>query len=123
MTARERLLKRRSHEVVAFEHGGIRYIAGLDRFNDGNLAEIFLNAASSTAADVNVRDAAVAVALLPQHGCSVEIRCRALTRHRRLGLSPARAGPRYHREGGVEGALSELRPVPRAVSQDEGHND
>jgi hypothetical protein len=44
MIARKRLPNRPGHEVVAFEHGGIRYIVGLDGFNDGNLAEVFLNA-------------------------------------------------------------------------------
>jgi hypothetical protein len=45
MTARQHLPNRRGHEVVAFEHGGIRYVAGIGRFGDGRLAEVFLNGA------------------------------------------------------------------------------
>ena len=41
---RERLLNRRLHEVVQFEHGGFPYVAGIGRFDDGRLAEVFLNA-------------------------------------------------------------------------------
>jgi hypothetical protein len=40
---RERLPNRRGHELLSFEHGGIHYIAGVGRFENGDLAEIFLN--------------------------------------------------------------------------------
>jgi ribonucleoside-diphosphate reductase alpha chain len=61
---------------------GIRYVAGVGRFDDGRLAEIFLNAAKhGTAVDVHARDAAVAASLLLQHGCPVETLSRALTRN------------------------------------------
>jgi len=82
MTARQRLPNRRGHELVDFEHGGIRYTAGIGRFEDGRLAEIFLNTAKhGTAVDTNARDAAVAVSLLLQHGCPIETLRRALTRN------------------------------------------
>jgi hypothetical protein len=73
---------RREHELIDFEHVGILYTAGIGRFEDGALGEIFLNAAKhGTAVDVNARDAAVAVSLLLQHGCQVDtLRC-ALTRN------------------------------------------
>jgi hypothetical protein len=60
---------RRGHKL----HGGIRYTAGVDRFEDGRLAaEIFLNAAKhGPAVDVNVCDAAAAASLLLPHGCRV----------------------------------------------------
>ena len=59
---RQCLPNRREHELLTFEHEGIRYTAGVGRFADGGLAEIFLNAAKrGTALDVNARDAAVAV--------------------------------------------------------------
>ena len=77
---RRRLPNRREHELIDFEHGGIRYTAGIDRFNDGALAEIFLNTGKhGTAVDTNARDAAVAASLLLQHGCSVDTLRRALT--------------------------------------------
>ena len=82
MSARERLPNRRGHELVDFEHCGIRYTAGIGRFCDGRLAEIFLNTAKhGTAVDTNSRDAAVAASLLLQHGCPIETLRRALTRN------------------------------------------
>ena len=79
---RQRLLNRRGHELLTFEHGGIRYTAGIGRFADGTLAEIFLNTAKQgTAVDVNARDAAMAASLLLQHGCPVDTLRQALTRN------------------------------------------
>ena len=81
MTTRQRLSNRREHELIDFEHGGIRYTAGVGRFEDGTLAEIFLNTAKhGTALDVIARDAAAA-SLLLQHGCSVDTLRQALTRN------------------------------------------
>lgn len=77
---RRRLPNRRSHELFDFEHCGIRYTAGIGRFEDGRLAEIFLNTAKlGTAIDINARDAAVAASLLFQQGCPVETLRHALT--------------------------------------------
>ena len=82
MGSRRRLSNRREHELIDFEHGGIRYTAGVVRFEDGTLAEIFLNTAKQgTAVDVNARDAAVAASLLLQHGCPVDTLRQALTRN------------------------------------------
>jgi hypothetical protein len=55
---RRRLPNRRGHELLSFEHGGIYYTAGFGRFENGDLAEIFLTTAKhGTAVDVNARDA------------------------------------------------------------------
>jgi hypothetical protein len=82
MTTRQRLPDRRGHELLDFEHGGIRYRAGVGRFEDGRLAEIFMNAAKpGTAVDTFARDAAIAVSLSLQHGCSMDTLRRALTRN------------------------------------------
>ena len=82
MTERQRLPNRRSHELLDFEHGDISYTAGVGRFEDGRLAEIFLNTAKhGTSVDTNARDAAVAASLLLQHGCPIETLRRALTRN------------------------------------------
>jgi ribonucleoside-diphosphate reductase alpha chain len=79
---RQRLPNRRHHEILTFEHEGIRYTAGLGCFADGGLAEIFLNTANhGTAVNVNARDAAVAASLLLQHGRPVDTLRRALTRN------------------------------------------
>jgi hypothetical protein len=77
---RERFPNRRGHELLNFEHAGIRYTAGIGRFGDGRIAEVFLNTTKhGTGLDVNARDAAVAASLLLQHGCPVETLRRALT--------------------------------------------
>jgi hypothetical protein len=79
---RQRLPNRRGHELLTFEHDGIRYTAGVGRFADGGLAEVFLNTAKhGTALDVNVRDVAVAASLLLQHGCPIDTLRQALTRN------------------------------------------
>ena len=79
---RRRLPNRRAHELLSLEHGGISYTAGVGRFENGDLAEIFLNTSrNGTAVDVNARDAAVAASLLLQHGCSVDTLRQALTRN------------------------------------------
>ena len=79
---RQRLPNRRGHELLTFEHDGIRYTAGVGRFADGRPAEIFLNTAKQgTALDVNARDAAVAASLLLQHGCPIDTLRQALTRN------------------------------------------
>jgi ribonucleoside-diphosphate reductase alpha chain len=79
---RQRLPNRGGHELLIFEHEGIRYTAGIGRFADGGLAEIFLSTAKhGTAVDLNARDAAVAASLLLQHGCSVDTLRQALTRN------------------------------------------
>jgi hypothetical protein len=82
MSERVRLPNRRGHELLDFEHGSIRYPAGIGRFEDGRPAEIFLNTAKhGTAVDVNARDAAVAASLLLQYGCPADTLSRALTRN------------------------------------------
>ena len=82
VSTRRRLPNRREHELIDFEHGGIRYTAVIGRFNDGALAEIFLNTGKhGTVVDTNARDAAVAASLLLQHGCSVDTLRVALTRN------------------------------------------
>jgi hypothetical protein len=79
---RRRLPNRRGHELLSFEHGGIYYTAGFGRFENGDLAEIFLNTCKhGTAVDVNARDTAVAASLLLQHGCCVHTLRKALTRN------------------------------------------
>jgi hypothetical protein len=79
---RERLPNRREHELLDFEHGGFRYIGGIGRFEDGGLAEIFLNVAKSgTAIENHARDAAVTASLALQYGTPVDVIRHALTRN------------------------------------------
>jgi hypothetical protein len=80
---RRRLDNRRGHELVTFRHDHIEFTAGIGRFPDGELAEIFLNAPSKigTAIDVVARDAAVLASLALQHGCPADTLRRALMRN------------------------------------------
>ena len=43
MTARQRLPNRREHRVIPFEFDGIRFTAGIGRYDDGRLAEVFID--------------------------------------------------------------------------------
>ena len=82
-TGRRRLPDRCGHELLLdFEHVGIRYTAGISRFDNGALAEIFLSAHKhGTAGDVNARDASIAASLLLQHGCRLDTLRQGLTRN------------------------------------------
>jgi hypothetical protein len=81
VTTRNRLPNRRLAEIFDFEVAGLRYTATIGRFADGRVAEIFLNnCRANSAADVNARDAAIAVSFALQHGAVLEdLRC-ALSR-------------------------------------------
>jgi hypothetical protein len=79
---RRRLPNRREHEVLDFEHGGFRYIGGIGRFQDGRLAEVFLNVAKSgTAIENHARDAAIVASVALQYGTPVDVIRHALTRN------------------------------------------
>jgi hypothetical protein len=82
MAERERLPRRRRHEVLEFEHVGLRCHAGVGRYADQRVGEIFLNIAKDgSAADVNARDSAIAASLALQHGCDLQVLRHALTRN------------------------------------------
>ena len=87
---RRRLPNRRGGELLDFDHAGRRYTAGVSRFPDGGLGEIFLHCAKagSDAADIAM-DAAVVASLALQHGCPVSTLRKALTR----GSDGKAAGP------------------------------
>jgi hypothetical protein len=80
---RERLPDRREHTVVNFTTAdGFSYTAGLGYFDDGRLAEIFLNAEKiGTAIETAARDSAVVASLALQHGVPPDTIKRALTRN------------------------------------------
>lgn len=80
MTARRRLPNRRKSEVVAFTHGGFRYIATVSRFDDGRLGEIFLDADKpGSPVSIVARDLAIAASLALQSGCDPQTLRDALT--------------------------------------------
>lgn len=79
---RERLPNRRAHTLLNFEAGGFRYVAGVGHYEDGRLAEIFLNASKGgTAIDDAARDSAVVASIALQHGVDADTLRRALMRN------------------------------------------
>jgi hypothetical protein len=83
IAARERLPNRRAHTLVNFiTRDGFTYTAGLGYFDDGRLAEIFLNAKKiGTAIETAAHDSAVVASLALQHGVPPETIRHALTRN------------------------------------------
>src|SRR5450631_4885861 len=78
---RQRLPNRRSHWLYRFESGGQMYTGGIGRFDDGRIAEIFINGAKvGSAAEANAQDAAIVASLALQHGCPLENIHHALVR-------------------------------------------
>lgn len=78
---RERLSNRRQSYCIDFLHSGRPYTARVSFYPDGRLAEVFLdNGKVGSDAQVNCRDAAVAMSLLLQHGCSADDVRRSLSR-------------------------------------------
>jgi ribonucleoside-diphosphate reductase alpha chain len=78
---RERLRNRRRSETFAFDLHGLRYLASFSRFDDGRVAEIFLqNHKPASQSDANARDSAIAASLALQFGCPLDVLRRALLR-------------------------------------------
>lgn len=105
---RQRLPNRREHTVVTFRTvDGFTYTAGLGHFDDGRLAEIFLNAdKGGTAIETAARDSAVVASLALQHGVPPDTIRHALARN---GNGEA-SGPL----GTLLDLLAEQRTVPEA---------
>jgi hypothetical protein len=74
VTERQRLSnRRRLSESFPLELHGLRYTATFSRFDDGRIAEVFLqNHKPGSQSDSNARDAAVAASLALQFGCPLE---------------------------------------------------
>jgi hypothetical protein len=78
---RQRLQNRRPHWLYRFECGGQLYTGGIGRFEDGRIAEIFINSSKAgSTAETNAQDAAIISSLALQHGCPIETIRHALTR-------------------------------------------
>ena len=61
---RDRLNDRRAHWLYRFECDGQSYTGGIGRFEDGRIAEIFINGSKvGTAAETNAQDAAIVASL------------------------------------------------------------
>lgn len=78
---RDRLNDRRPHWLYRFECDGQSYTGGIGRFDDGRIAEIFINGSKvGTAAEANAQDAAIIASLALQHGCPIDTIRHALAR-------------------------------------------
>ena len=78
---RERLRNRRLSETFTLEAHGLRYLASFSRFDDGRVAEIFLQSQKpASQSDANARDSAIAASLALQYGCPLDVLRRALLR-------------------------------------------
>ena len=90
LSKRERLPNRRLSESFAFELEGLRFTATISRFEDGRVAELFLNNhKAGNQADTNARDAAILLSIALQHGAGLESIRKALCRDSAgLPLSP-----------------------------------
>jgi hypothetical protein len=83
LLTRKRLPNRRGHMLLDFEADGFRYTAGLGFFEDGRLAEVFLNSGKiGTAIETAARDSAVVASIALQHGVPPDTIRHALTRDR-----------------------------------------
>jgi hypothetical protein len=81
MTDREDLPNRHASTTFDLDLHGLRYTASFARFNDGRVAEIFLqNHKPGLQSDSNARDAAVAASLALQFGCPFQTLQRAVLR-------------------------------------------
>jgi hypothetical protein len=81
MTERRRLPNRRPCESFSFELNGLRFTASIGRFDDGRIAEVFLNNhKAENQSDTNARDAAILLSFALQHGADINTIRRALCR-------------------------------------------
>lgn len=83
MTERERLPDRRGSLSFDVEVAGLKYVATVSRFDDGRLAEIFLNASVKVGSGLDdaARDSAVVASLALQYGAPVDVLRKALCRN------------------------------------------
>ena len=79
--SRERLCNRRLSETFELELNGLHYVASFSRFDDGRIAEVFLQSHKpASQSDANARDSAIAASLALQYGCPLDVLRRALLR-------------------------------------------
>jgi hypothetical protein len=78
---RQRLPNRRGSQTFDLDAQGLMFTATVSRFDDGSLAEIFLqNHKANSMAGINAQDSAVVCSLALQHGVPFETIRRALMR-------------------------------------------
>lgn len=77
---RIRLPNRRPHETHDLEFQGQQFTLGVGRFDDGSLAEIFVDAEKTSQFTAIARDAAVCLSIALQHGVPSQAMRDAVTR-------------------------------------------
>jgi hypothetical protein len=78
---RARLPDRRACELIDFESMGLRFTAGVGRYGDGRVGEIFIdNHKAGSSIGTLVRDSAIILSFALQHGAVLESIRRALGR-------------------------------------------
>src|SRR5262249_62267028 len=81
---RARLPNRRFSETRDIHAGGLNYRATISRYDDGRLAEVFVDMSKAgSAADVAARDCAIATSLALQWGADPEVLRKAMCRDAR----------------------------------------
>ena len=70
--SRDHLSERRGADVVTFEHEGRRWTASFGRFEDGRLAEVFIDAPKESGLADAARESAILASIALQHGASLE---------------------------------------------------
>ena len=84
LTARQRLPDRRPSQVFDLEALGLTFTVTASRFDDGSIAETFIqNHKTNSAAGLLASDCAIAASLALQFGCPAEVLARALQRDSR----------------------------------------
>lgn len=88
MTERRRLPNRRASTTFDVEAFGLQFTVSASPFNNGSLAEIFIqNHKADSGAGIMASDSAVAASLALQYGCPAETLRRALSRDARGNAS------------------------------------
>lgn len=77
---RIRLPNRRPHETHDLEFQGQQFTLGVGRFDDGSLAEIFVDAEKTSQFTAIARDAAVCLSIALQYGVPAQAMRDAVTR-------------------------------------------
>jgi hypothetical protein len=81
LPTRQRLPNRRASETLDFTHGLHRFTLALSRFDNGQLAEIFISANKpGSEIEAIARDSAITASLAFQFGCPIETLRAALTK-------------------------------------------
>ena len=96
---RKTLPNRRRAETIAFERDGARYTMTVGYYPDGQVGEIFVNAAKANSTlGAFISDAAILASLALQHGCPLDEIRHALKRDAR-GVAASPIGAAVDRIG------------------------